>query len=122
DEQVGWECRHRRLVPLVVMFWFPSSDPAVTVQPIALLELGAELVRYAAREPGRDLVVGADPGYPRRGEVLLQARHDAPGLTVHSTLADTIAATRTLLHRRTAAEDAADLAAARRAADHPTRT
>lgn len=87
-EQVAWECHHRKLDRLLMLFWFPPSDPAITVQPIALLELGAELAR--ARSLHRGLVIGADPGYPRRRDVVLQCRHDRPDLTVHATLEDTL--------------------------------
>jgi hypothetical protein len=91
--QVAWECHHRKLRRLVMMFWFPACDPVVTVQPIALLELGAELARTPSAH--RRLVVGADPGYPRRADIVLQCHHDAPQLSVHDTLDATLLATAT---------------------------
>lgn len=93
-EQVAWECHHRRLAHLM-MFWFPPCDARVTVQPIALLELGAELARPAGSDRG--LVIGADPGYPRYQDVALQTRYDRPGLTVHTSLPATLDATLTAL-------------------------
>jgi nucleoside 2-deoxyribosyltransferase-like protein len=88
-EQVGWECRYRKAAD-IMLFWFPAS---VTMQPIALLELGAALAQR--RGPDR-LVVGADVGYPRQRDVVLQCEFDGP-IRVHDTLADVVAAVRELL-------------------------
>lgn len=95
EEQVAWECHHRKLDRLVMLIWFPASDPAITVQPIALLELGAELAR--PRSPHRGLVIGADPGYPRCRDVVLQCRYDRPDVTVHASLEETLSAACALL-------------------------
>lgn len=84
--QIMWEFQHLRVADLT-MFWFPSCDPTRTVQPITLFELGAALA-----DPARRVVVGADDAYPRLADVLLQAGLARPGLVVHTTLADTIAA------------------------------
>jgi hypothetical protein len=90
DEQIAWEYRHLWLPELTLtMFWFPAGD---AVQPIALYELGA-----AAATPSRRIVVGADPGYPRRHDVVVQLGLVRPGLVVHSTLADTVAEVRAVL-------------------------
>src|SRR5690606_5159074 len=87
DLQIAWEYRHLRLPKLVTAFWFPASDPAVTVQPIALFELGAALERETLDCP---VAVGADPNYPRRFDIIEQLRHHAPGKIVVSTLDDLI--------------------------------
>ncbi|WP_241265468.1 nucleoside 2-deoxyribosyltransferase domain-containing protein [Streptomyces boncukensis] len=87
--QVGWEYRRLRRADFV-MFWFPDSP--TRYQPIALHELG-----MAAGQDAADLVVGADPGYMRRRNVVAQLSHARPGLPVHSTLADTIEACRTAI-------------------------
>ncbi|WP_028935454.1 nucleoside 2-deoxyribosyltransferase domain-containing protein [Pseudonocardia spinosispora] len=93
EEQIAWEVTHRRHPALAAMlFWFPACDPAITVQPITLLELGEALAR-----PGLALCVGADPGYPRRDDVVLQCRYTRPDVTVSSNLTDTVAALRELL-------------------------
>lgn len=86
-QQVEWECAHRRLADWL-LFWLPACDASVTTQPIAMYEFGHALAR------GRRMVVGCDPGYPRRRDVELMLRYDAPSApqTVHATLADTIAA------------------------------
>lgn len=93
DEQIHWEFAHRRHPRLAAMlFWFPGCDPAVTVQPIALLELGEALAR--AELP---VVVGADPGYPRVRDVEIQCGYARPELVVHATLAGAVAALRTVV-------------------------
>lgn len=86
-EQVRWEHRHLQLADLV-LFWFPPCDPAVTTQPIAMYELGA------AATAARRIVVGADPRYPRRADVVLQLELARPELAVHDTLTATLAAAR----------------------------
>ncbi|WP_165956158.1 nucleoside 2-deoxyribosyltransferase domain-containing protein [Streptomyces hainanensis] len=88
EVQIAWEFHHLRAAD-VTLFWFPACDPAVTVQPITLYELGA-----AAATPGRRIAVGADPGYPRAADVRIQLGHVRPGSTVHDTLAATVAAAR----------------------------
>ncbi|KAA2253554.1 hypothetical protein F0L68_32625 [Solihabitans fulvus] len=89
-EQIDWEHRHLAIASSV-LFWFPASDPALSVQPIALYELG-----WLAHSD-RPIAVGVDPAYPRRQDVLLQLSHARPGLPVHDTLPDTVAAARSLL-------------------------
>ncbi|MFE9566591.1 nucleoside 2-deoxyribosyltransferase domain-containing protein [Streptomyces sp. NPDC006487] len=91
DVQIAWEYRHLQLADLT-LFWFPACDALLTVQPITLYELGA-----AAATPGRRLVVGADPGYPRRADVVTQLSLARPDLRVHATLPETLAAARTHL-------------------------
>ncbi|WP_405488567.1 nucleoside 2-deoxyribosyltransferase domain-containing protein [Streptomyces sp. NBC_00096] len=91
DVQIAWEYRHLLLAD-VTLFWFPECEASLTVQPITLYELGA-----AAAAPGRRLVVGADPGYPRAADVRTQLSLVRPGLKVHGTLAETLAEARTQL-------------------------
>jgi hypothetical protein len=76
--QVFWEEDHLERAD-VLFFWFPDSGPVV--QPIALLELG----RYVAAG-NRPAVVGADSGYARRQDVLLQLARTRPDIEVRSTL------------------------------------
>ncbi|WP_188193156.1 nucleoside 2-deoxyribosyltransferase domain-containing protein [Nonomuraea sp. SYSU D8015] len=87
--QITWEHRHLHLPGVLTMFWFPAGD---SVQPIAMLELGAAL-----DNPARRMVVGADPGYPRVEDVRWQTRLARPDEAVHSTLDDTLAAVRARL-------------------------
>lgn len=104
-EQVGWEYRHLNELPrLLTLFWFPTTDPAVTVQPIALFELGRATA--SPQRPGHHLIVGADPAYPRRADLELQLRHARPALTVYDSLEATIAAA-VAVPRALAAEAAA---------------
>ncbi|MFB6516892.1 nucleoside 2-deoxyribosyltransferase domain-containing protein [Streptomyces sp. NPDC056401] len=94
DVQIAWEYAHLLRADLT-LFWFPACDAALTVQPITLYELGA-----AAATPGRRLVVGADPGYPRRADVITQLSLSRPDLTVHPTLPETVTAARAHLTAR----------------------
>jgi hypothetical protein len=79
SEQVAWEYRHLHRAD-IVLFWFSSE----TVQPIVMYELG----RHAALSTS-NIVVGADPMYPRRDDVLMQLALARPLLTVRSSLQDT---------------------------------
>lgn len=79
-EQVQWEQHHLHLPNVITMMWFPPCDAAVTTQPIAQFELGQALGE------GRWLLVGADPGYPRKRDVHLMLRYNRPDLTVHDSL------------------------------------
>jgi hypothetical protein len=81
-EQITWEHTHLHRAD-VVLFWFA---PGGSVQPITLYELGVHATRGVA------LAVGADPAYPRRLDVEVQLALARPGLPVHGTLADTVAA------------------------------
>lgn len=85
QQQIDWEFRHLHRADLT-MFWFPACDPKVTVQPIAMYELGAALGER------RRIVVGADAQYPRRLDVVLQLRHVRPELVVGYSLEETLAA------------------------------
>ncbi len=85
-EQITWEFTHLHRAD-VVLFWFAAGG---SVQPITLYELGVHVTR------GVPLAVGADPGYPRRLDVEVQLALARPGLTVHDTLAGTVAAARLL--------------------------
>jgi hypothetical protein len=91
-EQITWEHTHLHRAD-VVLFWFA---PGGSVQPITLYELGVHATR------GVPLAVGADPGYPRRLDVRVQLALARPGLTVHDTLADTVAAAKLLSSARPA--------------------
>ncbi|GAA3550052.1 hypothetical protein GCM10022419_032960 [Nonomuraea rosea] len=86
--QIAWEHHHLHLPGVLTLFWFPAGG---SLQPIALLELGAAL-----DNPARGLAVGADPGYPRVEDVRWQTRLARPGQIVHATLDDTLDAVRSL--------------------------
>lgn len=76
-QQIEWEYRHLKLADLVA-FWFPPQ----TLCPIALFELGA------CCESTVPLVVGTNPDYARRFDVVeqLRLRRRRPDVTVVSTL------------------------------------
>jgi Nucleoside 2-deoxyribosyltransferase like len=86
-EQVAWECRYLSRAD-VVLFWFP---PGPAIQPIALYELG----KIAAGT--KPIAVGADPGYCRRLDVVLQLSHARPDVSVYSTLTATAERVKQLL-------------------------
>ncbi|MDG4795218.1 nucleoside 2-deoxyribosyltransferase domain-containing protein [Micromonospora sp. WMMD1082] len=88
-QQVAWEHRHLHRAS-VILFWFPASP--TSDQPIALYELGVHAA--TARVP---VAVGADPAYRRHRDLILQMSVARPDITVHTTLADTVAAARTWL-------------------------
>ena len=96
EEQVSWEVRHLQLAD-IVMFWFPVCDSDRTVQPIALLELGA--ISTAAVRGEQHLVVGAATDYPRYRDIELQLRHRNPGLVLHRDLPATIDAVLAIAER-----------------------
>jgi hypothetical protein len=85
-EQVSWEQHYLHLADLTMM-WFPAADPAVTTCPIAMYELGQAIGE------DRELVVGADPGYPRRADVHMLCQIGRPGMPVYEHLDDLIVAT-----------------------------
>ncbi|HEV2636619.1 MAG TPA: nucleoside 2-deoxyribosyltransferase domain-containing protein [Actinocrinis sp.] len=97
-QQVAWEHRYLHEEPHradAVLVWFAAGPTAGILQPIVWYELG-RLVQRGAR-----LAVGADRGYLRRRDVLIQMRLAAPGLTVHDTLRATCEAAQQLLRSRT---------------------
>src|SRR5262245_20210977 len=79
--QIAWEFRHLELAE-AIPFWFSHE----TIQPIVLYELG----RWAAST--KPIVVGADPSYERRFDVVEQLTHARPTLTVHTDLPSTCTA------------------------------
>lgn len=87
--QIQWEHAALHAADLT-LFWFAAE----TVQPIALLELGAAL-----DNPERRIVIGAHPDYTRRVDVQWQTRLARPETTVHTTLYDTVNAARAALNR-----------------------
>lgn len=75
--QIEWEFIHLWNSD-VVLFWFCKE----TIQPIALLELGARLTQHhmfysgfaASHFKPPTLIVGVEPGYPRAQDVFHQTR------------------------------------------------
>lgn len=63
DGQVAWEAKYL-LIANAVLFWFPEE----TLCPIALFELG----RWMGHKP---VFIGTHPGYKRRQDIILQAKH-----------------------------------------------
>jgi hypothetical protein len=84
-KQVTWEFDHLDAAA-IVSFWF---DAGPSHQPIALYELG----RHAG-DPDKRIVVGCHPDYVRRNNVEIQLELARPGLAIHTSLDDLIAAVR----------------------------
>lgn len=100
-EQVFWEQHHLHLPDVITMLWFPTSDPALTTQPIAQFEYG-QILNPATLASGRRFVVGADPGYPRRRDVELMMEYHRPDEPVFSTLPELVTATAEFVQAETA--------------------
>lgn len=64
-QQILWERIHLNLAD-VISFWFPKE----TLCPITLFELGAAL--HSGKKTVR-LIIGADPEYKRREDVVIQS-------------------------------------------------
>jgi hypothetical protein len=74
-EQIKWEHAHLRQAD-AISFWFAPE----TVQPIALFEYGYWLGQ------NNPLIVGCDPAYPRRQDVIIQTGCEWPNLVIHDSL------------------------------------
>lgn len=77
-EQVAWELRGIERADIVLVHFEPGS-----LSPVSLLELGLLLGR------GASVVISCPPGFARRGNVVLTARH--LGLPVHDSLGEAAA-------------------------------
>jgi len=87
EKQIKWEFTYLSKADRI-LFWFPGGE---SVQPITLYELG----RYAAL--GKRLIVGADPEYLRREDVVTQMKLARPDLYVWDKLSMTCLTTITSL-------------------------
>ena len=76
--QIEWEFHLLTRVATVALFWFPAST---SIQPIALFELG----RYVALR--KRVVIGCDPLYLRRLDVVEQMRLALPKTVIYDNLA-----------------------------------
>lgn len=74
-QQIEWEFHHLRTAD-VLSFWFAAE----AIQPITLFEYGYWLGQ------NKPLIVGCDPNYPRRQDVLIQTGLARPGLPIYSNL------------------------------------
>lgn len=77
DEQIEWE--HKELMRAdAVLFWFPRETPC----PITLFELGK------MSQTSKTLIVGTDPNYVRRYDVIKQLQLVRPEVPVREKLED----------------------------------
>ena len=76
--QIDWEFKHLKCAA-VVAFWFPWE----TLCPISLFELGKFSKNHSCK-----LIVGVDPEYKRKFDVIEQLRRERPALVVHQTFDD----------------------------------
>jgi len=77
EEQIAWEFEHLRDAD-VVLFWFSPGSP----NPMALYELGM----WANSRTDTISIVGADPTYERRQDVVVQTRLAKPWMHVFDSL------------------------------------
>lgn len=85
ETQIRWEHKWLRRVH-IVMFWFPGSDPPQP-QPIALYELGGFVHGYI-----KPYVVGVEPNYCRRFDIVTQLGLSQPDIAIHNSLVETVRA------------------------------
>lgn len=74
-EQIAWEHRYLEKADLIP-FWFPASS----ICPITLFELGA----YCSTP--KKILVGADPEYPRYGDLFVQLQLRRPEVVLVDSL------------------------------------
>ena len=75
EAQIEWEHRHLRLADAIA-FWFPPQ----TLCPITLYELGAWSMT------DKPLLIGVDPQYKRRVDVVTQTQLTRPDVRVADSL------------------------------------
>jgi hypothetical protein len=90
-QQIEWEYDQLQRSG-IVLFWFPPETDC----PITLYELGYQL-GVSSQTPeghgGIDLVIGTDPNYARRQDVLVQcALTEVPIFGIHNDLESTVQA------------------------------
>jgi hypothetical protein len=76
-EQITWEFIHLRKADMI-SFWFCAES----IQPIVLLELGQHLVL----DLNKPLVIGVDPGYERKQDVVIQTALVRPTIKIATSL------------------------------------
>lgn len=82
EEQIAWEFHWLNRADLI-LFWFCKEQ----IQPIALYELGAHMMRSATSVGNKPkLVLGVEKGYPREDDVIIQAQLRLPGLQIGTSL------------------------------------
>ncbi len=81
EEQITWEYERLRSADFL-SFWFSQGSD----NPIVLFELGSALER------GKPLIIGVDPHYSRREDVLIQTRLRSTEIPVHTNFEEFCAA------------------------------
>jgi len=80
--QVEWEYHYINDVSDLLLFWFPKE----TVCPITLYELGK------ATQTHQNIIVGADPSYPRHSTLVAQLKLERPDIKIHNSLEEVVEA------------------------------
>jgi len=88
EMQIEWEWKMLRVATGVV-FWFPPE----TVCPVALFELGKEILRK------KYVRVGRDKGYTRKTDLLHQLRLERPDMDVYVEIPELAFATAQMICR-----------------------
>jgi len=76
EGQINWE-QQALWASDVVSFWFAKGT---SVQPIVMFELGCHLGRYCIGGGPKRILVGIDPEYARKQDVILQIQAHARSL------------------------------------------
>lgn len=80
EEQITWEFRHL-IETDILFFWFAKGS----LNPIVLYEYGAH-----AMFSERPLIVGIDPEYERKQDVIIQTNLARPNCPIYDSLTDMI--------------------------------
>lgn len=76
EEQITWEYEHLRDANIII-YWFSRGS----LNPIVLYELG----RWG-NSSDTDIIIGVDPEYPRRDDVVIQTKLSRPDVEILDSL------------------------------------
>lgn len=80
EEQITWEFNHLR-DSTIILFWFSQGS----LNPIVLYELG-----MWGNSQDNPILIGVDPKYERKEDVLIQSKLARPEITIFDSLQDII--------------------------------
>ena len=80
EEQITWEFIHL-VDSTIILFWFAKGS----LNPIVLFEYGAHGIFS-----NRPIIVGTDPEYERKEDVIIQTKLGRPKQVIHSSIQDMI--------------------------------
>jgi hypothetical protein len=77
EQQITWEYEHLRDADIIV-FWFSRGS----LNPIVLFELG----RYGLSNNSKKIIIGLDPEYQRKQDVIIQTKLSRPDVHIVESL------------------------------------